>query len=75
MNMVDPVLLEKMQQLDDAEKIKLAQALLSSVHPDALPVTREEAALVEERMADLRANPDDRMTSEDVWEHIHNKFG
>ncbi|GFZ92987.1 addiction module protein [Nesterenkonia alkaliphila] len=73
--MVEQGLLEKAQQLEDAEKVELAQALLNSVHPDALPLSAEEAALVTERLAAREARPDDRMSSEEVWKRIRRKYG
>lgn len=72
--MVNQGFLEKAQQLEDADKVKLAEALLNSVHPDALPVASEEAALVEGGMSARQANPGGRMTSQEVWKRIRRKF-
>lgn len=54
---VDQSLLHEAQHLGDADKLELAQALLSAVHFDELPVTPEEAAVVDQRLATQEVNP------------------
>lgn len=73
-NMVDRRLLQEAQGLDDVDKLELAQELLSSVQFDALPVTPEEAALVEKRLAAQSANPDDKISSAEVWDRIKRQY-
>ncbi|HJF15839.1 MAG TPA: addiction module protein [Enteractinococcus helveticum] len=72
--MVDRRLLQEAQGLDDVDKLELAQELLSSVQFDALPVTPEEAALVEKRLAAQSANPDDKISSAEVWDRIKRQY-
>ena len=68
--MVDHRFLREAQGLNDADKLELAQTLLNSVHFDELPVTPTEAALVEERLAARRSNPNAKMSSAEVWDRI-----
>lgn len=67
-------ILRDAQQLGDADKLELAQTLLNSVQFDELPVTPEEAAIVEQRLADMNACPEDRLSSGDVWNRIKRKY-
>lgn len=68
--MVNQRLLREAQSLGDADKLELAQTLLSSVQFDELPVTPEEVALVDQRLAARNSNPDDRISSKEVWDRI-----
>ncbi|WP_150460131.1 hypothetical protein [Nesterenkonia ebinurensis] len=64
---------ERVQQLDNAQKRELAYALFDEVNGDKV-VTSYEAAVIDERLADLEANPDDEMSSEEFWKRIHSKL-
>ncbi|WP_022873923.1 addiction module protein [Nesterenkonia alba] len=72
--MVDQALLERTRQLNDAQKRELAYVLLDDVNSSEA-VTPYEAAVIDERLADLEANPDDEMSSEEFWKRIRSKFG
>lgn len=72
--MVDRRLLQEAQGLDDVDKLELAQELLSSVQFDELPVTPEEATLVEQRLAARTANPNDKLISAEVWDRIKRQY-
>ncbi|MCT1606512.1 hypothetical protein M3B43_04050 [Nesterenkonia massiliensis] len=72
--MVDQALLERTRQLTAAQKRELAYALLDEAQGDDV-VTPYEAAVIDERLADLEANPDDEMSSGEFWKRIRSKFG
>lgn len=72
--MVDQAFLDRTRQLDDAQKRELAYALLDDVNGSGV-VTPYEAAVVDERLADLEANPENEMSSEEFWKRIRRKFG
>lgn len=72
--MMDQKLLREARNLGDAEKLELAQTLLSSVQFDELPVTSQEAVLVDERLAARSANPHEKISSQEVWERIERQY-
>lgn len=55
--MVDPTLLQQARRLDVADRIELINALWSTIDGDALPVSPEVAALVDQRILEADAEP------------------
>ena len=71
--MVEQTLMDKAQQLDDADKIELAYALLSTVNR-AAPVSPETAALIDQRVAHAEQNPDDGILWENLRSELRQKY-
>jgi putative addiction module component (TIGR02574 family) len=55
-----PELLEEVRRLPASERAQLLDTLWETLEPEDLPVTLEERALLDARMADMAANPDDQ---------------
>jgi putative addiction module component (TIGR02574 family) len=55
-----PELLEEVRRLPASERAELIDALWETFAPEDLPVTAEERALLDVRMADMEANPHDQ---------------
>jgi len=55
--MVDQALLTQASQLDVPDRIELIGALWDTIDADTLPVTAQEAALVDARLAEADAAP------------------
>lgn len=64
--MVNQVLLEQAKQLSEAERVELADAIWQTVDADSLPVSPEVAALIDQRVAQVKANPMQGRPSEAV---------
>jgi len=58
--MIDESLLAKVASLSPADRLELISAVWDTLLPDDLPVTEAERALLDARLADLEANPDDQ---------------
>lgn len=56
-DMVDPVLLSQAKRLDVADRVELISEVWDSIDADELPVTREAAALIDERLREADAAP------------------
>lgn len=55
--MVDQALLAQAKRLSAAERVELADAILSTVDAESLPMSAEVAALIDARIAEADANP------------------
>jgi len=55
--MVDSVLLERVSRLNDSERLELIGALWDRLEHNHLPVTKDEAAMLDERLARYQADP------------------
>ena len=69
-----------LDKLTRAEKKALAKALLKDVNavaelPPGYELTDAQRAELDRRIADLRANPDDYVTREEVQESIRKRLG
>lgn len=53
-------LLAEALKLSPSERLQLIEALWDTLSEEDIPVTSEERALVDARLADLEANPDDQ---------------
>ena len=53
-------LLAEALKLSPSERLQLIEALWDTLPEEDIPVTAEERALLDARLADLEANPDDQ---------------
>ncbi len=53
-------LLAEALKLSPSERLQLIEALWNTLSEEDIPVTPEERALLDARLADLEANPDDQ---------------
>jgi putative addiction module component (TIGR02574 family) len=58
--MMDESLLAKISSLSPADRLELIGAVWDTLSPDDLPVTDAERALVDARLADMEAHPEDQ---------------
>ena len=58
-SMVDAALLAEAKRLSPDDRLELISALWQSLSPGQLPVTDAEKLMLDERLAELRANPSD----------------
>ncbi len=57
---MSPELLEQALRLSADDRLELIEALWGTLSEEGIPVTAEERALLDARLADLEANPDDQ---------------
>ncbi len=57
--MIDESLMARIVSLNPSDRLELIGALWDSLSPNDLPVTDAERALLDTRLADMEANPDD----------------
>lgn len=55
-----PGLLADVLSLSPQERVEILDAVWETLAPEDLPVTNEERELLDARMADLEANPEDQ---------------
>jgi putative addiction module component (TIGR02574 family) len=53
-------LLEEALRLSSRERLQLIEALWKTLSEEDIPITPDERALLDARLADLEANPDDQ---------------
>ena len=58
--MIDESLLAKVTSLSPADRLELIGAVWDTLSPDDLPVTEAERALLDARLADMEAHPEDQ---------------
>ncbi len=58
--MIDESLMARIVSLNPSDRLELIGALWDSLSPNDLPVTDAERALLDTRLADMEANPDDQ---------------
>ena len=58
--MIDESLLTKVSSLSPADRLELICRVWDTLSPDDLQVTDAERALLDARLADMEANPDDQ---------------
>jgi putative addiction module component (TIGR02574 family) len=58
--MIDESLLAKVASLSPADRLELIGSVWDTLSPDDLPVTDAERALLDARLADTEAHPDDQ---------------
>lgn len=59
-------LLAEALKLSPADRLELIESLWDTLSEEDLPVTPEERALLDARLADLKANPGDQSPWQDV---------
>ena len=62
-------------QLSVPERLQIVEAIWDSIaaQPEALPVTKAERAYIDSRLADLRDNPDDDFSWDEVRGNLLNR--
>ena len=68
--MIDESLMEKIASLKPADRLELIGAVWDSLSPNDLPVTQAERALLDARLADMEANPDDQS----LWPEVKTRL-
>ena len=58
--MIDDSLLAKVSSLSPADRLELIGRVWDTLSPDDLPVTDAERELLDARLADMEAHPDDQ---------------
>jgi putative addiction module component (TIGR02574 family) len=58
--MIDESLMARIVSLEPADRLELIGAVWDSLSPNDLPVTDAEKALLDARLADMEANPQDQ---------------
>lgn len=58
--MIDESLLTKVTNLSPADRLELIGKVWDTLSPDDLPVTEGEQKLLDARLADMEAHPDDQ---------------
>ncbi len=64
--MIDPALLAQVNQLSAAERLELIGAVWDALPHTELPVTDTERQMLDARLADAEANPDDESPLSEV---------
>jgi putative addiction module component (TIGR02574 family) len=68
--MIDNVLLEKICNLEPADRLELIGVVWDSLSPTDLPLTDAERDLLDTRLADMESNPDDQSSWTDVKKRL-----
>jgi putative addiction module component (TIGR02574 family) len=69
--MIDESLRDKVSSLSPADRLELVGVVWDTLSPDDLPVTDAERALLDARLADMEANPDDQSP----WPEVKARLG
>ena len=64
--MIDESLLARVSSLSPADRLELIGKAWDTLSPDDIPVTEAERQLLDARLADMEANPDDQSPWPDV---------
>jgi len=59
-------LIEHARQLSATDRLELIEAIWESLQPNELPVSDQEKALIDDRLADLERNPTDQSPWSDI---------
>ena len=68
--MIDESLIAKITSLSPADRIELIGAVWDSLSPNDLSVTDAERAVLDARIADMEANPNDQSPWPEVKERL-----
>ena len=66
-------LLDDVLRLDAKDRLELMEKLWDSLAPNDLQVTAEEAGHLEQRIADMEANPQSQSSWDDVKSRLANR--
>jgi putative addiction module component (TIGR02574 family) len=59
-------LLDRVRELSVSDRLELIEAIWDTLSHDDIPITDEDRALIDERLADAERSPDDQRPWEDV---------
>lgn len=65
-----PELFSEAMNLPPTERLELIEALWDTLSPDDLPVTDEERGILDQRMSEMEASPNDERPWTEVKERI-----
>jgi putative addiction module component (TIGR02574 family) len=68
--MIDNVLLEKIRNLEPADRLELIGVVWDSLSATDLPLTDAERELLDARLADMESNPNDQSSWIDVKKRL-----
>jgi putative addiction module component (TIGR02574 family) len=68
--MIDNVLLEKIRNLEPADRLELIGVVWDSLSATDLPLTDAERELLDARLADMESNPNDQSSWVDVKKRL-----
>lgn len=68
--MVDANLISRVRELSAAERLELMGLLWATFSSEEVPVTEEEKALLDERIADAENHPEDQSAWSEVRERL-----
>ena len=68
--MIDNALLEKIRNLEPADRLELIGVVWDSLSATDLPLTDAERDLLDARLADMQANPNDQSSWADVKKRL-----
>jgi putative addiction module component (TIGR02574 family) len=68
--MIDNVLLERIRNLEPADRLELIGVVWDSLSSTDLPITDAERDLLDARLADMESNPDDQNSWADVKKRL-----
>jgi putative addiction module component (TIGR02574 family) len=68
--MIDNALLEKIRNLEPADRLELIGVVWDSLSASDLPLTDAERELLDARLADMELNPGDQSSWEDVKKRL-----
>jgi len=68
--MIDESLLAKVSSLSPADRLELIARVWDTLSPDDLPVADAERALLDARLADMEANPEDQSPWPEVKQRL-----
>jgi putative addiction module component (TIGR02574 family) len=72
---MNPDLLAEALRLSPSDRLQLIEALWDTLSEEDLPVTPEERALLDARLADLEANPGDQSPWAEVKARLKHRPG
>ena len=58
--MIDESLLAKVSNLSPSDRLELISRVWDTLSPDDIPITEAERALLDARLADMEAHPEDQ---------------
>lgn len=68
--MIDNALLEKIRNLEPADRLELIGVVWDSLSSTDIPLTDNEKDLLDARLADMEANPNDQSSWADVKKRL-----
>ena len=68
--MIDNALLEKIRNLEPADRLELIDVVWDSLSSTDLHLTDDERDLLDARLADMESNPDDQTSWADVKKRL-----